>query len=240
MATVKIPFPRVLTAKETLDTLTHWKCGVRNYFRSDDRFAPFFKRTVRWNPSAVNYGLAGDEAESQADNLESLLDTIAGFLPTHYITRKITQESKCMEDVFKIIWKYYKVDPTPATFLDIDSLILEQGERYEDFYYRILHHTEAHMCRAGVKVEDEILPADDKMTTSHKNMVTYIWLNKIHPKLSSIVKLELSDKLKAGTQICTLVDDISENIGLWQHRHGIRATAAATTTATAEPEKSQV
>ena len=115
-ATAKVPFPRQLNARETLDTLTHWKTGVRNYFRSDDRFAPFVARTKKWDPSKPNFGFVGDEAEIQADHLECMLDTIAGFLPTHYITRRITQSTTCMDDVFKVIWKYYKVDPTPKLF----------------------------------------------------------------------------------------------------------------------------
>ena len=31
--TPKVPYPRQLTKKESLDSLSHWQTSVRNYFR---------------------------------------------------------------------------------------------------------------------------------------------------------------------------------------------------------------
>ena len=96
----KVPYPRQLTAAETLDTLSHWKSHVRNYFRRDDNLKEFFARTSTWNPSVNDFGFRGEESATKADALEGLLDTIAGFMPGPYLTAQITKQTKSMEDVF--------------------------------------------------------------------------------------------------------------------------------------------
>ena len=64
-----------------LDTLTHWKSRVRNYFRRDDILKIFFARDNTWTPTRDNYGFSGEGNAEKADHLEGLLDTIAGFMP---------------------------------------------------------------------------------------------------------------------------------------------------------------
>ena len=103
----KVPYPRQLNATETLDSLTHWKSHVRNYFRRDENLKLFFARTTTWTYLSPNYGFTGDEASLKADYLEGLLDTIAGFMPGPYLTAQLTKETKSMEDVFSFIWKHY-------------------------------------------------------------------------------------------------------------------------------------
>ena len=129
MTTVKVPYPRQLQANETLDTLTHWKSHVRNYFRRDENLKPFFARTFTWDATRDNYGFRGEEAANKADHLEGLLDTIAGFLPGPYLTAQITKHTISIESVFKVIWQHYDVEPDPCSFLDFDDLTLASDER---------------------------------------------------------------------------------------------------------------
>ena len=128
--TAKVPYPRQLNATETLDTLTHWKSHVRNYFRRDETLKPFFARNKTWRQGQANYGFVGDNAATEADQLEGLLDTIAGFMPGPYLTAKITKHTESMEGVFDVIWKHYNVDPSPSTFLDYADLKLTNDEIY--------------------------------------------------------------------------------------------------------------
>ena len=169
--TAKVPFPRQLTSSETLDTLTHWKSHVRNYFRRDDGMKEFFARTATWDPSRTNYGFVGDDAATKADNLESLLDTIAGFMPGPYLTNQITGQTKCIDDVFRLIWRHYDVDPTPSTFLDFNNLNLEKDERYIDLFYRMVYHSEQHLVKAGTQVENQVVSVGESISHSHKNLI---------------------------------------------------------------------
>ena len=164
----KVPYPRQLNSNETLDSLTHWKSHVRNYFRRDENLKGFFARTCTWQPTATNFGFTGDEANSKADNLEGLLDTICGFMPGPYLTAQITRQSKSMKDVFDFIWKHYDVDPNPCSFLDFDTLSLAAEERYIDLYYRMLYHVDQHVVRAGDMSDGIPNEADETLLTLTK------------------------------------------------------------------------
>ena len=218
--TAKVPFPRQLTSSETLDTLTHWKSHVRNYFRRDDGMKEFFARTATWAPSRTNYGFVGDDAAIKADNLESLLDTIAGFMPGPYLTNQITGQTKCIDDVFRLIWRHYDVDPTPSTFLDFNNLNLEKDERYIDLFYRMVYHSEQHLVKAGTQVENQVVSVSESISHSHKNLIALNWLQTINKNLVNIVKLEKSNELKNGSQLHVMVHDIAKNIDEWLKRHG--------------------
>ena len=52
----------------------------------------------------------------------------------------------------------------------------------------------------------------DKITVSHANFITLIWLKKIHPELVSIVKTEYSMELRDNKPLSSLVSRISVNI----------------------------
>ena len=99
---------------------------MRNYFKKDASFKPFFSRLTTWDYLVTDYGFTGEDKVEQAENLESLLDTISGFLPSPFLTIQITQQTKCMEDVWNLIWKYYRVVPSASTYLDLHSIHLEK------------------------------------------------------------------------------------------------------------------
>ena len=220
----KVPYPRQLTANETLDTLTHWKSHVRNYFRRDEVLKQFFARAVTWDPARDNYGFQGEEADTKADSLETLLDTIAGFMPGPYLTAKITKQTKCMQDVFTFIWDHYDVQPNSSTFLEFADFKLFQDERYIDLYYRMSYHAEMHLVTAGTMVEGKAVEQDEKLTHSHRNLIALNWMMALSPSLVAIVKLEKHQDLKDGKQLHTLVNDISRNVDEWLKRHGGKVT----------------
>ena len=217
---VKVPYPRQLQANETLDTLTHWKSHVRNYFRRDDNLKPFFARNSTWDQTLDDYGFVGNDAAARADNLEGLLDTISGFLPGPYLTAQITKHTSSIEEVFQVIWNHYDVTPNPSSFLDFDELALAHEERFIDLYYRMLYHAEQHLVKQGDNVAGAQVARADTLSHSHKNLIALNWLQKLSPNLVKIVKLEKHKELKEGQQLYTMVNDISKNVEEWHRRHG--------------------
>ena len=180
----KAPYPRQLTKKETLDSLSHWQSSVRNYFRRSPQYADFFKRATTWDYSQNNYGFNTPNAEDKADNLESMLDTIASFLPGPYISHQITKGSKSMQDVWKFIWDHYGVTPTQSSLLDYDGLHHVKSERYIDLFDKMVYHQMNHLCKVGTNGGSHgICTKDDPLTLSHKNLIAYTWLKEIDPKL---------------------------------------------------------
>lgn len=197
---------------------------MRNYFRRDESLKQFFARAATWDPALDNYGFEGEDADTKADSLEGLLDTIAGFMPGPYLTAKITKQTKCMQDVFTVIWDHYDVQPNSSTFLEFADFTLFKDERYIDLYYRMTYHAEMHLVTAGTMVEGKNVDQDEKLTHSHRNLIALHWLMALSPDLVTIVKLEKHHDLKDGRQLHTLVNDISRNIDEWLKRHGGKMT----------------
>ena len=192
--TPKVPYPRQLTKKESLDSLSHWQTSVRNYFRRFPEFGIFFKRQTTWT-QARKYGFTGEGSDDKADNLENLLDTLATFLPGPYLTHQITKTSVSIESVWDIIWDHYGVKPSPSSFLDFDEIKLENDERYIDLYDRLIYHSMNHLSKAGSNggvAAGGPIANDDILTLSHRNLVSLHWLKLIDPSLVKLVKLEYS------------------------------------------------
>ena len=168
-----------------------------------------------WDCTADNYGLEGDDTLDRADNLESLLDTLASFLPGPYITHKITKTSTNISSVWDIIWEHYDVKPSQATFLDYNELSMSSDDRPIDLYDKMIYHAINHLCPVGTDGGAHaggVLTQADKLTLSHRNLVALNWLNKINPKLVPVVKVEYSKDLKDGKPLSSLVKNISENM----------------------------
>ena len=56
----RTPPPRQLGAKETLDTLTHWKTTFRTFYKRDGAYKHFMKEDTIWDPSDDNYSQAAE------------------------------------------------------------------------------------------------------------------------------------------------------------------------------------
>lgn len=238
----KVPYPRQLTKKETLDSLSHWQTSVRNYFRRFDYYANFFKRTSTWTQNA-NYGFTGEGSEEKADNLESLLDTIASFLPGPFITHQITKTSTSIQSIWDIIWDHYGVKPSPSSFMDYDLIKYDKEERYIDLYDKMIYHAINHLCPSGTQgssTSGGTLAQNDRLTLSHRNLIAMDWLRRINPSLVSIVKLEYSKDLKAGLPLESLVRDISENIDAMLHRSNSPQTRMVSASASPIPPQEEI
>ena len=167
MATyVKLPPPRQLTQKETLDSLDHWKSIFKSYFRRDSVFKQFLASNCTWNPARDNYGLlATDEMspEERKDALIDFLNTLAGFLPHSYLTSKLLN-TKSLQQCWDIIEEHYNVKVTSETLLDFESLKKTSEENHRQFYERLLQHAKLHLAPTGVKVDNVENQVEDKMT----------------------------------------------------------------------------
>ena len=103
---VKVPPPRQLNQKETLDSLNHWKTIFRNYFRRDTIFKQFLSSSTTWDPNQPHYGLAPTEdvtAEDRKDALVDFLHHLVGFLPHSYLTSKLVENTTKLDDCWDVI-----------------------------------------------------------------------------------------------------------------------------------------
>ena len=197
MSFTKIPHPRPLNKKESLDSLEHWINHLKIYYKRDEAFGKYMKETVRWDSTAPNYGLA---TADNKENIVALLGLVSSYLPTPWLTKRITKETKSWKDVSDLLYTHYEVKPNQITFIRYKDMKPESDERPWDFYCRMIYHVTNHLA------EGEIL------TQSHNNQITLDWLQRIHSSLPDVVAREYAPELRSGTQLCTLVERISPNI----------------------------
>ena len=213
MAYVKTPPPRPLVQNETLDSLNHWKTTFRNYYRRDAIFSQFLSTELEWTPGPVIGGNDDMSAADRKDALVDFLNQLAGFLPHSYLTSKLEQNSKSLNDCWEIIEEHYNVKVTSETLLDFEALKKEPAENYRQFFERLLQHSKLHLAPKNVKVENLKTDANgDLMTISLMNHIAVQWLRKIDIQLLNIVKTEYSTELRSNVQLAALVPRIAPNI----------------------------
>ena len=136
---VKIPLPRKLESKETMQSLQQWKMQFKQYMKQDDNYRCFLGSDVAWNPTHVTYGFEAEAAGlrrtaiQKMDDCKDFLHVLCTFLPHGYLTDKIVQTSTSLVSAFGIIEEHYGLLPSQETFLDLESFNKQTGESYRQF-----------------------------------------------------------------------------------------------------------
>ena len=217
---IRMKEPRRLENKETCQSLQQWKMQFRQYVKQDDHYRTFIASDVGWNPHEVNYGFSAEQtglkrtASILKDDCQDFLHTLATFLPHGYLSDKIVTTATSFNKAFEIIEEHYGLLPTQESFMELESFTKQSGESYRQFYERILAYVRQHSkSDENVMVEGVSCQAGgDKISVSHANLITLMWLRKIHPELISIIKTEYSMELRDNKPLASLVPRISVNI----------------------------
>ena len=227
----KQPMPRQLGANENMRTLRHWRGTVRNYYRLCDINGHFLNETLTWDPASPTYGLAAEttglkrEPALLKQDLVAFLETIGGYLPHAYVTESLVSGTTSIKDVWAVIEGLYGAEITPASFLTLSNFKRETEESYKQFYERLVDHCRQHLVTDDIKIEGRAT-ASDKLTPLCLNLVAIIWMNKIHPKLLGIVRIEYASRLKGREQIANLVPEISRCVDELLARNDLGAGAS--------------
>ena len=212
--TSKQPLPRQLGMNENMRTLRHWWGTLRNYYRLCDINGHFLNDTLTWNPAAGDYALAAETTGLKRtpailkQDLVAFLETVGGYLPHAYVTESLVSGTTSIKEVRAVIEGLYGAQVTPASFLQLNSFKKETEESHKQFFERLVDHCRQHLVRDEVKIEGRAT-ASDKLTCLSLNLIAIFWMNKIHPKLLSIVQVEYASRLKGQEQIAALVLEIA-------------------------------
>ena len=157
---VKIPLPRKLELKETMQSLVQWRMQFKQYIKQDDNYRCFIASDVTWDPAHLTYGFAAEDngrqrtAVQKMDDCKDFLLLLCTFLPHGYLTDKIVQTSTSLVSAFAIIEEHYGLLPSQETFLDLESLNKQTGESHRQFYERLMAHVRQHLlAMPGVAVD---------------------------------------------------------------------------------------
>ena len=221
MQMVRNPPPRMLASTETLYSLNHWKTSFRTFYRRDSFYKGFLLPLATWDSTRPNFGQTDDvqetvvvrSAQDKGEDLKDFLHTLVGYLPFPYLTEKIVQGTKNLNEVWDIIYEHYGLKVTGDSLLDFASMTQLQGETFRQFFDRLLSHTRLHLPRAGIMV-DGISSGDagETMSIGLMNFVALAWIQKLHPQLIDIVRVDFSKELRDGVQLSKLVPRIANSV----------------------------
>ena len=216
MTTFKPPKPYKLSKVETLASFESWKHNQLYNLKADPVFKEFLAANKTWQKKGVaNRGLtadAGDNGKSAEDKCETLnlmLDQIANWCP--FISRTfLVKQCTSLNDVWQKIREHYGFLCTGGHFLDISTIRLESDERSEDLYQRIYMFFEDNLVTANsLSHNGAQLSADEEMTPSLENTITWLWLQLLNPGLPQLVKQRYGADLRNKT-LASLKSEISQ------------------------------
>ena len=223
MASSKAPKQWALTTTETINTVEVWKQNLIYILSLDNNFAPYLASGVSWKKKASanpTRGLTDDGATIAADDrrtavqkctmLELMLGQIANFCPV--ISRNsIVKQSTSLEFIWQRIRQYYGFQSTGAHFLDLASFKLEQNERPEALYERLMAFFEDNLLTSSSDISHHgsKVSEDEDMTPSLENTIIVTWLQLIHKGLPQLVKQRYGPELR-NKSIASIKPEISQ------------------------------
>ena len=113
-------------------------------------------------------------------------------------------------DIWSKIREHYGFQTTGSRFLDLYTIELRVGERYEDLFQRILSFFDDNLITVGsITHHGENIDADEEMSPSMENLVVFLWLQKIHEGLPALKKQRYGAELRNKT-LASIKPEISQ------------------------------
>ena len=203
ITTARMPTPRHLEDKESVESINHWWSTFRNYYRRDKFVGGFLKSTAKWDPAKPQHGFV-DETEGLKrakadieDDFMGFMETISSYMKHSYLTERLQDTTHNISEVKNCLFKLYDAELSQDTFLDITKMKKSGTETPLQFFEKLSSHVRRHLTKPEVKVESYNSGADgDKMNLTMMNVITVTWLEKMSPKLVDAVKVEFANDLR--------------------------------------------
>ena len=219
MANYSAPKQWVLKENETITSYESWKQNLIFTLSLQNKFLPFLEEGCTWKKktTADPYrGFVNDEAgdssrtrQEKTSLLELMLGQIANFCP---ISRNIiVKRSTSLNDVWQQIRQYYGFQSTGAQFLALSSIIQKPEERPESLYQRLYAFFEDNLITkdGGILHHGEKVEADEEITPTLENTITWLWLKLLHNGLPDMVRQKYGTELR-NKSLASLKDEISQ------------------------------
>ena len=213
------PKQKELRTIETITSFNAWRDNFIYILSINKNFARFLTPNTTWgkfSSATPNRGFTDDTEgdnrvtkEEKVKQLDLFLGQIANYAPV--ISRnQITKNSTSLGDIWAKLREHYGIQTSGSKFIDVFSIRLNPGERYEDLYQRLLAFFEDNLLTngGGLLHHGEAVVADEEFTPSLENMVVLIWLERIHIGLPGLVKQKYGAELRNKT-LASLKSEIS-------------------------------
>ena len=160
----RVPVPRKLEQKETLQSLNQWRNTFRNYYRRCQFYGLFLSPDTSWDNS-LSRGFIENESTGLkrspkilAADLEGFLSCLASYLPFDYVEQKLNNESTDINKVWEIVYEIYDAELNTVNFLDFTSMSREENETYRNFYNRLVGFVGQHLPKRETEVSSVLIP----------------------------------------------------------------------------------
>ena len=218
------PRNRYLNSVETVTTFNSWRDNMIYILTLNNHFTPFLLPDATWgkySSANPNRGFTDDEGhdanpptglkkEEKLRRLDLFLGQIANWAIV--ISRnQIVKFSGSLKEVWGKLREHYGLQTSGSKFIDIVNVRLDTGERYEDFYQRLLAFFEDNLLVVGdeIKHHGEAIAVSEELTPSLENMIVLVWLERIHISLPALVKQKYGAELRNRT-LASLKSEISQ------------------------------
>ena len=151
-------------------------------------------------------------AAERSAKLELMLGFIANYAQI-FNRNTIIRDSTSLKSVFQMLRKHFGFQSSGAQFLNIVDVRLRAEERPETLYQRLLSFVEDNLQKVGndLSHRGELPAEDEEMSPMIENLLTYMWLERVHPGLPKLVQLRFSTELRSRT-LASLKDEISQSL----------------------------
>ena len=188
------PKPWQLTESETINSFANWKSNVLYNLSLNNEFAQFLDSEWSKKPvanrglQAVTTGNDTKTAVQRAIVLERMLGLVAQFVPS-LLRSEIIKRSTSLSWIWNRLRKHYSFTASEVNFLKLSEIKMEEGERYETFYQRIIAHIEDNLLTvsSGLMFDGEEPTDDEELSPTAERLGVYLWLTKIDERLPAFV-----------------------------------------------------
>lgn len=192
----KIAKPWKLTEEETFSSFTSWQHNMTYTLGQDATFAPFLKEGAVWGKltstkptrDLQDDGGNGLKKEAKVTNLNCMLRYITQWIP-HYLANDVEKNSTNIDSVWGFIRKYYSFQQSETQFMKFTSIKMEDTERPERLYQRILAHLQDNLLKKDGKLKHDgvQVTTDEDISPTVERLAVLRWMEVIDEDLPAYV-----------------------------------------------------
>ena len=232
------PKIRLLSSKETIQSIESWKSTVIYGLRLNPDFVPYlhegviFGRKSRTQPSrelddefrkeTYTVTVSGNDTqrertvlvqskEDKAAVVDLLLDQVANYAPV--IPRNdIIKDAKSLNEVWVKIKQYYNIQPSGSLLNDVWNIRREFEETPQALFARMKQLYDQNLLTVGGLTHiDGAVTEDEELSPTLHNTIILHWLQVLHPDLRDLVTKRFVTQLRDSTY-AAIFPEISRSV----------------------------
>ena len=162
-----------LTEHETVSSVNSWQQNMEFHLASCNEFSSFISPAFTWKTKSTPHrGLTDDTAGSNRKTaaqkcilLNHMIGLIVGYCP-ETIRFEIERKATSLKWIWQRVRRHYGFSKCESHFLKLASIKLQEGERFESFFQRIMSHLYDNLLTtdSGIKFDGVPITTDEEIS----------------------------------------------------------------------------